>query len=493
MGLNEYGIAKLRALLRAKEITPMEVVMDLLAAVELDGKDEHPLNAYIRFELSDMEEELARFGKHAGGVKSEGKVCGGAGTDGRGLLCGVPVGIKDVIGVLGSPTTCGSAILKEYVSPYDATAVVNLRRNGGIPAGKLNMDEFAMGSSSENSAFGPVRNPRDRRKIPGGSSGGAAAAVAGNLAIAALGSDTGGSIRQPASMCGVFGLKPTYGRVSRYGLVAYASSFDQIGPITKCVADGALLLEAVAGHDGRDSTSANVQSPRFSDFVAQGVKGLRIGVPDEYFGEGLDGEVRSAVEKGIALLRDAGAVIKNINLSYTKYAIATYYIIATAEASSNLARFDGIRYGTRTLRTDDLAELYLENRSRGFGNEVKRRILLGTFTLSSGYYDAYYLKAQKARTLIREDFRKAFSETDLIATPVSPVPAWDIGSMVEDPLAMYLADVYTVPVNLAGLPAASVPCGRTGSGLPVGLQLVAGHFNEGDILRAAAAVEEGAR
>jgi aspartyl-tRNA(Asn)/glutamyl-tRNA(Gln) amidotransferase subunit A len=493
MGLNEYGIEKLRTLLRGKEITTIEIVTDLLSAVELDNKGEYPLNAYIRFALSDVEEDLARLGKNAGGeiLGGDGSVEGAPVVER--LLGGVPVGIKDVISVLGSPATCGSAMLKEYVSPYDAAAVVNLRRNGGVPAGRLNMDEFAMGSSSENSAFGPVRNPHDRRKIPGGSSGGAAAAVAGNLAIAALGSDTGGSIRQPASMCGVFGLKPTYGRVSRYGLVAYASSFDQIGPITKSVADGALLLEAIAGHDGRDSTSANVQTPRFTDFLGQGVKGLRVGVPDEYFGEGLNGEVRSAVEKGIAVLRDAGAVLKNINLSFTKYAVATYYIIATAEASSNLARFDGIRYGTRSALTNDLVELYRENRSRGFGNEVKRRILLGTFTLSSGYYDAYYLKAQKARTLIREDFRKAFSETDLIATPVSPVPAWDIGSMVEDPLAMYLADVYTVPVNLAGLPAASVPCGKTGAGLPVGLQLVADHFNEGAIIRAARVVEEGVR
>jgi aspartyl-tRNA(Asn)/glutamyl-tRNA(Gln) amidotransferase subunit A len=294
-------------------------------------------------------------------------------------------------------------------------------------------------------------------------------------------------------MCGVFGLKPTYGRVSRYGLVAYASSFDQIGPIAKSVADGAALLEAIAGHDARDSTSARVDTPRFSDFVGRGVKGMRVGVPAEYFGEGLDGEVRSAVERGIGVLGDAGASLQTISLARTKYAVATYYIIATAEASSNLARFDGIRYGTRAVRTDDLSELYRENRSRGFGDEVKRRILLGTFTLSSGYYDAYYLKAQRARTLIREDFRKAFSQVDLIAAPVSPVPAWDIGSMVEDPLAMYLADIYTVPVNLAGLPAASVPCGKTAAGLPVGLQLIADHFREGDILRAAGAVEEGFR
>jgi aspartyl-tRNA(Asn)/glutamyl-tRNA(Gln) amidotransferase subunit A len=352
------------------------------------------------------------------------------------------------------------------------------------------MDEFAMGSSNENTAFGVVRNPHDRERIPGGSSGGAACAVAADLAVAALASDTGGSIRQPASMCGVFGLKPTYGRVSRYGLVAYASSLDQIGPVTKSVMDAALLLEAISGHDTRDSTSTHEAVPDFSAEVGKGVRGLVIGIPDEYFREGLHEEVRRSVEEGVSVLEHAGARTKKISLEYTRYAIATYYIIATAEASSNLARFDGIRYGTRSVETDDLIKLYQENRSRGFGREVKRRILLGTFTLSSGYYDAYYLKAQKARTLIQQDFSDAFDAVDLIATPVSPIPAWKIGEMIDDPLQMYLSDIYTVPVNLAGVPGASVPCGKTSGGLPVGLQLIAPHFRENLLFRAARVVEE---
>ena len=478
MGLNEQNIETLRELLKSGEITTTDIVRDIDAAIESDKRDDLPLNAYIRFDRAEIDRRVD---------KSEREKI--KGLPSRDLLRGIPIGVKDLINVLGSPTTCGSEILKEYVSPYDATAIVNLERSGGIPAGKLNMDEFAMGSSTESSAFGPVRNPHDRRKIPGGSSGGSAAAVAGGLAVAALGSDTGGSIRQPASMCGVFGMKPTYGRVSRYGLVAYASSFDQIGPVTRTVMDGAILLEAIAGFDPADSTSAKVETPRFSELVNGGAKGLRVGVPDEYFGEGLSDEVRALVERGISLLAKAGAVTKKISLKYTRYAIATYYIIATAEASSNLARFDGIRYGTRFVKTDDLLTLYKENRRRGFGSEVKRRILLGTFTLSSGYYDAYYLKAQKARTLIRGDFEEAFKEVDLIATPVSPVPAWEIGTLVDEPLSMYLADIYTVPVNLAGLPAASVPCGATAAGLPVGLQLIANHFKEGDIFRAARAVE----
>jgi aspartyl-tRNA(Asn)/glutamyl-tRNA(Gln) amidotransferase subunit A len=365
-----------------------------------------------------------------------------------------------------------------------------MRHNGGIPAGKLNMDEFAMGSSNENSAFGVVRNPHNRHKIPGGSSGGAACAVAADLAVAALATDTGGSIRQPASMCGVFGIKPTYGRVSRYGLVAYASSLDQIGTVTKSVRDGAILLEAISGHDDHDSTSADAVVPKFTESVGKSIEGLKIGIPDEYYEEGLDENVRTMVERGVQILRDAGADTKKINLGYTKYAIATYYIIATAEASSNLARFDGIRYGTRVVHTDDLINLYKENRSSGFGQEVKRRILLGTFALSSGYYDAYYLKAQKSRTLIQEDFKRAFDKVDIIVTPVSPVPAWDIGALIDNPLQMYLADIYTVPVNLSGLPAASVPCGTTPEGLPVGMQLIADHFREEDIFRAAHIVEK---
>jgi len=469
--LNQKTMRELIPLLESGEIAPIDIVRDISAAVDEDRTDPMPLNAYVSFDLEDIERRI-----------SENR------TSGK-LLGGVPIGVKDLINVLGTVTSCGSKILRDYISPYDATAIEFLRKNGGVPAGKLNMDEFAMGSSNESSAFGPVRNPVDRSKIPGGSSGGAACAVKADLAVAALASDTGGSIRQPASMCGVFGIKPTYGRVSRYGLVAYASSLDQIGPITKTVYDGALLLQAVSGFDPKDSTSAGEKPVRYTDFTGKTAEKMRIGIPDEYFGEGLNNDVRDRVEAGIDILKDAGARIKKISLEYTKYAIAAYYIIATAEASSNLARFDGIRYGTR-IPSADLHELYLEDRSFGFGQEVKRRILLGTFALSSGYYDAYYLKAQKVRTLIREDFERAFEEVDLIATPVSPTAAWDLGTLINDPLQMYLSDVYTVPVNLAGLPAASVPCGTTPEGLPVGLQLIAPHFKEGDIFTGASIVEQ---
>ena len=474
MGLNELTITQVRDKINKGEISISDVVKDLKLAIEEDSKRDDSLNAYISFNMDEIQKEIDNYSN----------------SDGNSIISGVPIAIKDIINVKQTKTTCASKILKDYRSPYDATAIEYLRKNGGIPVGKLNMDEFAMGSTNENSSFGIVRNPYNRKKIPGGSSGGAASAVAGNLAIAALGSDTGGSIRQPASMCGVFGIKPTYGRVSRYGLVAYASSFDQIGPITKTVMDGALLLEAVSGYDEKDSTSARVQNERYSEYVGQSIKGKNIGIPDEYFGDGLDKDVRRSIENSINILKEAGANIKKINLKYTKYAIATYYIIATAEASSNLARFDGIRYGTRFVNTDDLDTLYKQNRSIGFGNEVKRRILLGTFTLSSGYYDAYYLKAQKVRTLIREDFKLAFNEVDLIVTPVSPRAAWDLGQMVDDPLQMYLSDIYTVPINIAGLPAASVPCGKTSDGMPIGLQIIAYHFNEADIFRAARIVEE---
>ncbi len=476
MKLNEYTLEELRALLRKKEIKTRDIVKDIYAAVVDDSRNAFPLNAYISFDQEKIDLEEQHLQERISNIEET-------------LLSGVPVAIKDIINVKGTFTTCASRILKEYRSPYDATAISFLRNHGGIPAGKLNMDEFAMGSTNESSAFGAVRNPHNREKIPGGSSGGAASAVAGNCAIAALCSDTGGSIRQPASMCGVFGIKPTYGRVSRYGLVAYASSFDQIGPITKTVKDAAILLQAVSGIDERDSTSARVEVPRFEESVGKSIRGMHVGVPEEYFGQGLDDEVRAQVEKGIKVLEDGGAHVKKISLAHTKYAIASYYLIATAEASSNLARFDGIRYGTRFIKTDDINELYRENRSLGFGDEVKRRILLGTFALSSGYYDAYYLKAQKARTLIRKEFEDAFAEVELIVSPVAPSAAWDIGEMVDDPLRMYLSDVYTAPINLAGLPAASVHCGKTQEGMPVGIQLIAHHFHEDTIFRAARVVE----
>jgi len=472
MELNTLTIEKLREILKTNEISTMDIVNDIKDAIDEDNNKKPPLNAYINFDIEKIKEDIDSFKNNSS------------------ILYGIPIAVKDIINVLDTPTTCASGILKDYISPYNATSIDYLKKSGGIPAGKLNMDEFAMGSSCESSFFGATRNPHNRNKIPGGSSGGAASAVASNLAVAALGSDTGGSIRQPASMCGVFGIKPTYGRVSRYGLVAYASSFDSIGPISKTVMDGAILLEAISGYDPKDSTSANEEVLPFSDYVKKGVKGLTIGVPEEYFGEGLNDEVRKNVLNGIEVLKTRGASIRRINLKYTKYAVSTYYIIATAEASSNLARFDGIRYGTRFVDTEDLNTLYRENRSRGFGKEVKRRILLGTFTLSSGYYDAYYRKAQKARTLIIEDFKDSFKEIDLIATPVSPIPAWDIGKMMNDPLQMYLSDIYTVPINLAGLPAASVPCGKTDDGLPIGLQLIANYFKEIDIFRAARIIEE---
>lgn len=407
-------------------------------------------------------------------------------------LGGVPVAIKDLINVKGHPCTCASKILDGgYLSPYDATVVRRLREAGAIPFGRTNMDEFAMGSSNENSGIKPCRNPHDLERIPGGSSGGSAAVVAADLAVAALGTDTGGSIRQPASHCGIVGLKPSYGRVSRYGLVAFASSLDQCGPMTKTVADAAAMLEAMAGPCDYDSTCLDRPVPRYSEEIGRDIKGLRIGLPAEYFGEGLDAEVRGRVEAAVGVLESLGAEIVPISLPNTKHAVATYYIIATAEASSNLARFDGVRYGRRAA-ADDLLGMYGKTRDEGFGEEVKRRIILGTYVLSSGYYDAYYLRAQKVRTLIRRDFEAAFAEIDLLASPVSPVPPFRLGERFSDPLAMYLADIYTISANLAGICGISVPCGSVevdGSPLPVGLQLLGKPFGETELLRAAHAYE----
>jgi aspartyl-tRNA(Asn)/glutamyl-tRNA(Gln) amidotransferase subunit A len=359
---------------------------------------------------------------------------------------------------------------------------------GAVVLGKMNCDEFAMGSSNENSAYGPVRNPRDKSRVPGGSSGGSAAAVAAGTAVATLGSDTGGSIRQPASFCGVVGLMPTYGRVSRYGLIAFASSLDHIGPLTKTVKDAAILLRVIAGRDPLDSTSADVPVPDYEAALAKSVSGLRIGVPREYFAEGLDAEVRTAVESGIAKLRSAGCEITAISLPHTAYAIPCYYVIATAEASANLARFDGVRYGYRAKGARTLSEMYRKSRDEGFGAEVKRCIMLGTYALSSGYYDAYYLKAQRVRTLLTRDFEEAFQKVDAIVTPTAPTAAFKIGEKSDDPLSMYLADIYTVTADLAGVPGISVPCGKTASGLPIGLQVLGKHFDEGTILRVGNAV-----
>ncbi len=405
-------------------------------------------------------------------------------------LGGVPIGIKDVLTTRGVRTNAGSKILGNYVPPYDCTAVSRLEAAGAVLLGKTNCDEFAMGSSNEHSAWHPVRNPRDPSRVPGGSSGGSAAAVAADMAVAALGSDTGGSIRQPASFCGVVGLMPTYGRVSRYGLVAFASSLDHIGPITKTVKDAAIVLRTIAGHDSMDSTSADLPVPDYVAELEKPVQGLKIGVAKEYLGEGLDREVRYAVEAAIQKLESLGCKIVEISLPHTKYAIPTYYIVATAEASSNLARFDGVRYGYRARDARTLSEMYRRTRDEGFGAEVKRRIMLGTYALSAGYYDAYYLKAQKVRTLIARDFEEAFSKVDAIVTPTCPTAAFKLGEKAENPLAMYLADIYTVTADLAGIPGISIPCGQTRENLPIGLQILGRHFDEATVLRVAHAYEQ---
>jgi aspartyl-tRNA(Asn)/glutamyl-tRNA(Gln) amidotransferase subunit A len=407
-------------------------------------------------------------------------------------LAGVPVGIKDVLVTKGVRTTAGSKILGNYVPPYDCTAVSRLEAAGAIVLGKLNCDEFAMGSSNENSAFKPVHNPRDLTRVPGGSSGGSAAAVAADMAVASLGTDTGGSIRQPASFCGVVGLKPTYGRVSRYGLIAFASSLDHIGPFGKTVKDAAIMLRTIAGRDPMDSTSAEVPVPDYAAEIDEPVKGMKVGVAKEYFGEGLDGEVRSTVEAAIQKLGKLGCDIVEVSLPHTKYAIPAYYLVATAEASSNLARFDGVRYGLRAKGARSLSEMYRRTRDQGFGAEVKRRIMLGTYALSAGYYDAYYLKAQRVRTLLTRDFEQAFKKVDAIVGPTSPTAAFKLGEKVDDPLAMYLADIYTVTANLAGIPGISIPVGATREKLPIGMQIFAKHFAESTILRVANAHEKAA-
>jgi aspartyl-tRNA(Asn)/glutamyl-tRNA(Gln) amidotransferase subunit A len=404
-------------------------------------------------------------------------------------LAGVPIAIKDVMVMRGVRSTAGSKILSNFVSPYDCTAVARLEAAGAIVLGKTNCDEFAMGSSTENSGYYPVHNPRDLSRVPGGSSGGSAAAVAAGMSVAALGSDTGGSIRQPASFCGVVGLMPTYGRVSRYGLIAFASSLDHIGPLTKTVKDAAILLKQIAGRDPLDSTSAEVPVLDYEQEIEQPVRGLKIGVPKEYFAEGLDPEVRAAVEAAIQKLAQIGCEVVPISLPHTPYAIPTYYVIATAEASSNLARFDGVRYGYRSPQAHTLSEMYRRSRDQGFGAEVKRRILLGTYVLSAGYYDAYYLKAQRVRTLLTRDFEQAFQRVDAIVTPTAPTPAFKLGEKIDDPLSMYLADIYTVTADLAGVPGISVPCGESNGGLPIGLQILGRHFDESTVIRLAHAYE----
>jgi aspartyl-tRNA(Asn)/glutamyl-tRNA(Gln) amidotransferase subunit A len=404
-------------------------------------------------------------------------------------LLGVPLAVKDNFLTRGLRTTCASKILANFIPPYDATTVRKLRATGAVITGKTNLDEFAMGSSAENSAFFPTHNPWNLERIPGGSSGGSAAAVAADQCIAALGTDTGGSIRQPAACCGIVGLKPTYGRVSRFGIIAFASSMDQVGPLTKDVQDSALLLEAIAGHDPADSTSVDRPVPRYSEALTGDVRGIRLGVPKEYFVAGMQPEVEQAVRTAVRLLEKNGALIEEISLPHTEYAVAVYYIVATAEASSNLARYDGMRYGHRA-HAKDLTDTYMVSRQEGFGAEVKRRIMLGTYALSAGYYDAYYLKAQRVRTLIKQDFYEAFKHCDVIVTPTAPTTAFKLAEKIQDPLQMYLSDILTISVNLAGIPALSLPCGFDQSGMPIGMQIVGKHFDEATILRVGHAYEQ---
>ena len=476
MSLHKLSLCELQKKFTAGEVTAVEIVRAYFLRI---GQVEPKVRAYVTQTKEAALQQAADLDARLKGWRKTSP------------LTGMPLAIKDNLCTDGLPTTCASRMLQHFVPPYDATVVAKLRAQHYILLGKTNLDEFAMGSSTEHSAFGPSRNPWNLHCVPGGSSGGSAAAVAADECVAALGSDTGGSIRQPAAFCGVVGLKPTYGRVSRYGLVAFASSLDQVGPITKNVYDAALLLGAIAGHDPMDSTSADVPVPDYSKALRKkDLKKLTVGVPVEFFAEGLDSQVEEAVRAAIGELKNLGGTIKEIHLPRTDAAVAVYYVIATAEASSNLARYDGVKFGLRAKETKDLLDLYTKTRQEGFGPEVKRRIMLGTYALSSGYYDAYYGKAQAVRTLICQDFRDAFKDVDLIVAPVTPTPAFRLGEKSEDPLQMYLSDIYTISVNLAGLPAISVPCGISTSGLPIGLQFIGRAFEEETLLRAAHAYEQ---
>ncbi|MGD1212674.1 MAG: Asp-tRNA(Asn)/Glu-tRNA(Gln) amidotransferase subunit GatA [Candidatus Acidiferrales bacterium] len=469
-----WTVAGVRAALQAKKVSARELAAEFYGRIDRRNGE---LNAFLT-----LSPERA----YAQADRIDAAIARGQALP---PLAGVPVAIKDVISTRGIRTTCASKILESYVPPYDATVVERLDRAGAVFLGKTNCDEFAMGGSNENSAYGPVRNPIAPDRVPGGSSGGSAAAVAAGLAVAALGTDTGGSIRQPGGYCGVPGLMPTYGRVSRYGLVAFASSLDKIGPFAANVADAAAVMAVIAGHDANDSTSAAVPVPDYAADLDKPLDWLRIGVPEDYFGEGLDPEVKEKVQAGIAMLERLGCRRIPLQMPHTDYAIAAYYIIATAEASSNLARYDGVRYGLR-VPGSTLVEMYRKTRERGFGPEVKRRIMLGTYALSAGYYDAYYLRAQKVRALIARDFADAFQKVDAIVTPTSPTAAFRLGEKTSDPLQMYLADIYTVTGSLAGVPGISVPCGKTKGGLPVGMQVLAPHFSERRVLQIASAFEK---
>lgn len=467
-------IHELKEKLKKREIGARELTLEFLKRIEHVEGDVHSF-------LTLTEDDAIRQAEEA-----EKRIINGDNLP----LLGIPLAIKDLICIKGVRNTCGSKILSNYIPPYDATVIKKLRESGAIFLGKLNMDEFAMGSSTETSHFGVTRNPWDLKTIPGGSSGGSAAAVAADECAGSLGSDTGGSIRQPAAMCGVVGLKPTYGRVSRFGLVAFASSLDQIGPITKDVTDTAILMNIISGKDPLDSTSADVPVPNFTKSLINNVKGLKIGIPKEYFVEGMDGEVEKSVRGAVELFKKLGAEIKEISLPHADYAISTYYVIAPAEASSNLARYDGVKYGYRTNNTGNLLGMYKKTRQDGFGAEVKRRIMLGTYALSSGYYDAYYLKAQKVRTLIKRDFDEAFKICDVLLTPTAPTPAFKIGEKFDNPIQMYLSDIFTISINLAGVPAISIPCGFSNKGLPIGLQLIGKHFDEETLIKAAYTFEQ---
>lgn len=461
-------IVETRNLLRKKELTAVELTsLYLDRAKRLDGD----LKSYLRI-TEDYALEMARDADRRMALGEDGP------------LLGIPFGIKDIFCTKGVETTCASQILKGFIPPYDATVIKKLKEASYVHLGRLNMDEFAMGSSTENSSYQTTKNPWDLNRIPGGSSGGSAAAVAAGLCAASLGTDTGGSIRQPAGLCGVVGMKPTYGRVSRYGLIAFASSLDQIGPLTRNVTDCAVVMNALAGYDPMDSTSIPQPVPDFTEYLGRDIKGLRVGIPKEYFIEGMDPDVKKTLQDSLSVFERHGGVLVDVSLPHTEYAVATYYIICTAEASSNLARYDGVKYGLRS-EGKDIIDMYKKTRMKGFGKEVKRRIILGTYVLSSGYYDAYYRKAGKVRTLIRRDFDEAFKECDIIATAVSPTTAFKVGEKMEDPLTMYLSDIFTIPVNLAGLPAMSVPCGFDTCGLPIGLQIIGKPLDEAMMMQAA--------
>ena len=476
------SVAELSRMMGAGEVSSVELMASVVARTKaVEGR----VHAFNSFDEADALAQARASDQRRAQAKASGSPVP--------ALEGIPVGIKDVISVAGQPLTASSRMLANFVSPYDATVTRKLKAAGAICWGRLNLDEFAMGSSTENSAFGVTSNPWDLERVPGGSSGGSAAAVAAGEAIASLGSDTGGSIRQPAALCSIVGLKPSYGRVSRYGLIAFASSLDQIGPFARSVEDAATLLGAISGHDPKDSTSLRMEVPDYNRGIAELARSGRkwkLGIPKEYFGEGLDPEVGAAVQAAIDEYRRQGCEIREVSLPHTRYAVGAYYIIATAECSSNLARFDGVRYGHRSKDATDALDLYFKSRAEGFGPEVKRRIILGTYVLSSGYYDAYYLRAQKVRTLIRRDFLEAYKQVDAILTPTSPTPAFKKGEKAANPLAMYLNDIYTIGVNLAGLPGISIPCGFTAGGLPIGLQVIGQPFKETELLAVARTYEE---